>query len=226
MSIPFLDDAVAAVYPLIANLATFLHPVGGALAAVVLCTVTLRLLLLPLTMAAVRGERSRAVLAPRVAALQKRHAKDPARLRTELAELYQGAGTSPLAGCLPVLVQSPFFLVWYRVFTTHRIAGHPNVLLANNLLTAHLLGGGHLLAFLPLLAALVALGAVAVRRARHITAVTGAAAPRGILAALPFLSVLSALWMPFAAVVYLVTTLTWTAVENRVLRRGLPAVAP
>jgi YidC/Oxa1 family membrane protein insertase len=224
MSIPLLDDAVSAVYPLIANLATALGPIGGATAAVVLCTMLLRLLLLPLTLAAVRGERSRAVLAPTVAALQRRHANDPARLRAELSTLYQGAGTSPLAGCLPVLAQSPFLIVWYRVFTAPRIAGHPNALLAHNFLAATLFGGGHLLVFAPLLAVLVALGLLAMRRARHVAAVSGAPAPRGVLALVPFLSLVSAAWMPLAAVVYLVTTLTWTAAENAVLRRGLPAV--
>jgi YidC/Oxa1 family membrane protein insertase len=40
---------------------------------------------------------------------------------------------------------------------------------------------------------------------------------------LPYLSVLSVAVVPLAAALYLVTTLAWTAVENMVLRRGLPA---
>src|SRR6266540_1958892 len=62
MSIPLLDGAVAAVYPFVADLAAAVTPVG----AIVLCTAALRLLLLPLTRAAVRGDRSRAALARRV----------------------------------------------------------------------------------------------------------------------------------------------------------------
>jgi YidC/Oxa1 family membrane protein insertase len=62
-----------------------------------------------------------------------------------------------------------------------------------------------------------------VRRGGRVAAATGAPRPAGPLRLLPFLSALSALVMPLAAVLYLVTTLTWTAVENALLRRGLPA---
>src|SRR6266508_3358941 len=201
MSIPLLDGAVAAVYPFVADLAAAVTPVG----AIVLCTAALRLLLLPLTRAAVRGERSRAALAPRVAELRRRYGRDPVRLGTELSELYRSAGTSPLAGFLPVLLQTPAFVVWYRIFT------------------APLLAGGHPLVFLPLLVLLALLGWVAARRARRVAIATGTPPPRGVLSLLPYARLLAAPVTPLAPVVSLVTTLTWTAIENVALRRGLPA---
>jgi YidC/Oxa1 family membrane protein insertase len=221
MSIPLLDGAVSAVYPFVVHLAAVLSPVG----AIVLCTVLLRLLLLPLTLAAVRGERARVALAPRVAALRKKYGKDPARLGTELTELYRSTGTSPFAGFLPLLLQSPAFIVWYRIFTAPRIGGHANALLAHAFLGAGLSARlfDHPLAFLPLLAGLAVLAVVAMRRARRVAALTKVPAPSGVLAWLPFASLLSTLIMPLAAAVYLVTTLTWTAAENVLLRRGLPA---
>jgi len=222
MSIPLLDGAAAVAYPTVAGLAAWLHPVGGAAAAIVVCTVTLRLLLLPLTLAAVRGERSRAALAPRVAALQRRYGRDRTRFASELTALYRSAGISPLAGYLPLLGQALFFAVWYRFFTASRIGGHANVLLAHGYLADRLVGGGHPLAFVPLLVALVGLGLVALRRARRVAAATGTAPPGGLALALPFVSVAGAVVMPFAAVLYLVTTVSWSALENTVLRRGLP----
>ncbi len=72
MTIPVLDDVVAVVSPLITELAGLLGPVGGGAAAIVICTITLRLLLLPLTLTAIRGERARAALAPQVAELRPR----------------------------------------------------------------------------------------------------------------------------------------------------------
>jgi YidC/Oxa1 family membrane protein insertase len=225
MSIPLIDDAVSAVYPFVAGLAGSLHSVGGAAAAIVLCTVLLRLLLLPLTLAAVRGERARAALAPQVAALRDRHRSDPTRLATELSTLYRSAGTSPFAGFLPLLLQSPAFIVWYRIFTAPVIGGHANALLGYRFLGATLSARlfAHPLAFVPLLVLLAALGVVAVRRARRVAALTGTPAPRGVWTLLPFASLLGTLVMPLAAVVYLVATLSWTAVENVLLRRGLPA---
>jgi len=74
-----------------------------------------------------------------------------------------------------------------------------------------------------LLVAIALLALLAVRRGRRVAAATGVPAPGGVLALLPFLSPLSALVMPLAAVVYLVATLAWTAAENVLLRRGLPA---
>ncbi len=226
MSLPLLDDAVTFIYPLVAGLATALGPVGGASAAILAGTLVLRLLLLPLAVAAVRGERRRAVLAPQVSELRQRHNGDPARLAAETAALYRAAGTSPVAGCLPMLVQAPFLLVWYRVFTLPRIAEHTNTLLAHQFLgaplTAHLLTGGHLAAFVPLVLAIVGLALLAVRRAGRVAAATGVPAPTGPLRLLPFASLLSAVVLPLAAVLYLVTTLSWSAAENSVLRRGLP----
>ena len=227
MSIPLLDHAVYLLSPLVAAATTFLAPVGGAAAAIVLCTAALRVLLLPLTIAAVRGERSRAALAPQLAELQRRHGNDPARLRAEVASLHQKAGVPPLAGCLPTLVQSPVFMVWYRIFTASRIGGHPNVLLAHHFLGAalstRLIGGGHVLVFVPLMIILAVLGGLTVRRSRRIAATAGGTVPGGLLNLLPFVSLLSVLVMPLAAVLYLVTTSRWTALENILLRRGLPA---
>ncbi|MFF3864907.1 YidC/Oxa1 family membrane protein insertase [Micromonospora sp. NPDC001898] len=102
-------------------LADTLHPLTGGAAtavAIVLFTVAVRLLVSPLTLAQVRGERRRAVLAPQVRDLQRRYADDPARLRSELFGLYRSAGASPVAGCLPALLQAPFFLIMYRLFST------------------------------------------------------------------------------------------------------------
>lgn len=227
MSIPFVDGAIDAVYPLVTHLAGALAPVGGAAAAIVLCTAALRALLLPLTVAAVRGERGRAALAPKVRELQQRYGRDQARLSTELTELYRAEGISPLAGCLPALVQAPFFMITYRVFSASRIAGQANVLLTHQLfgvaLSTRLIGGGHPLAFVPFVAVLVGLGILADRRARRVAAANGAGVPSGIMRVLPYLTVASLLVVPLAAALYLVTTVSWTAVENALLRRGLPA---
>jgi YidC/Oxa1 family membrane protein insertase len=223
MSIPLLDGAVAVAYPLIAHVAAALGPVGGAAAAIVLCTVALRLLLLPLTMAAVRGERSRAALAPRMAQLRSRYGNDQARLRAELSELYRTERASPFAGCLPALAQTPFFMITYRVFTSPHVAGQANALLSHRLfgvaLSTRLIGGGHPLVFVPFLVALIGLGALAARRARRLAVASGAEPPAGIVNLLPYLSVASVLVVPLAATLYLTTTLAWTALETLLLRR-------
>jgi YidC/Oxa1 family membrane protein insertase len=223
MSVPLLDDAVRIAYPIVWHVATALAPVGGAATAIALCTITLRALLLPLTLAAVRGERARARLAPRIRELRKRYAKQPDRLREELVRLHRGAGVSPLAGFLPLLLQAPFFMVTYRLFVSGSIGGRVNGLVHSRVfgaeLSTRLLDGGHPLVFLPFLAALAGLAWLAVRRTRRLA---GPDAPRGVLALLPFGTLLTALLVPLAGVVYVVTTTAWTAAENILLRRGVP----
>jgi YidC/Oxa1 family membrane protein insertase len=219
MSIPLLDTAVASVYPVVWQVATLLAPAGGAALAIVLSTLAIRLALLPLSLAVARGERARAVLAPRVQELQRKHGKDPQRLRTELAELYASAGASPFAGCLPGLLQVPFFIVTYRLFTAPSIAGHANALLNSRFLgvelSTHLLGGGHPLVFLPLLAIIAGLAWLTVHRA---------GGPSGVSRLLPFGTVLTAAVVPLAAVLYLVVSTAWTAtVEAWLRRKAVPA---
>ncbi|KKK06160.1 membrane protein insertase YidC [Micromonospora sp. HK10] len=235
-----LHSAASAAATVVTWLADALAPLAGGAAtaaAIVLFTIGVRLLISPLTLAQIRGERRRTALAPEVRELQRRYADDPARLQSELFALYRRAGASPVAGCLPALLQAPFFLVMYRLFATGD--GHPGLLreeLFGVPLGWHLgdgLSGPVLAVFGVLLALLVALAWWSSRRARRAAAATGtiAGAPAEgpgaavlgrLVPLLPFSTVLVALVVPLAAVLYLVTTTGWTALEQAVLRRPQP----
>ncbi|NLU71222.1 membrane protein insertase YidC [Streptomyces sp. HNM0575] len=94
-------------------------------AAIVACTLCVRLALHPLARAAVRGERVRARLAPRIAELKRDHDGDQEGLRRELERLQEREGASPVAGCLPMLLQLPVFFAMYHLFTTDEaLLGH------------------------------------------------------------------------------------------------------
>ncbi|MGS2618036.1 YidC/Oxa1 family membrane protein insertase [Micromonospora sp. LZ34] len=239
-----LHDAVGAAGAALSWLTTLLEPLAGGtatatVAAIVLLTVAVRLLISPLTVAQVRGERRRAALAPQVRDLQRRYADDPARLQSELFSLYRSAGANPVSGCLPLLLQAPVLLVMYRLFSTaeggtglldERLAGVP---LGHHL--ADGLTGAVLPLFGVLLALLVALAWWMSRRMRRASAATGtvagapvegpgAATLGRLLPLLPYATVLVALVLPLAAVIYLVTTTAWSALEQLVLRR--PQQAP
>ncbi|SCG36880.1 YidC/Oxa1 family membrane protein insertase [Micromonospora echinaurantiaca] len=238
-----LHDAVGAAGAALSWLTALLEPLAGGAAtaaAIVVLTVAVRLLISPLTVAQVRGERRRTALAPQVRDLQRRYADDPARLQSELFGLYRSAGANPVAGCLPVLLQAPFLLVMYRLFSTaeggtglldERLAGVP----LGHHLTDGLAGAAGPL-FGGLLALLVMLAWWMSRRIRRAAAATGtvagapaegpgAATLARLLPLLPYGTVLVALVLPLAAVIYLVTTTAWSALEQAVLRRPLPVPA-
>jgi YidC/Oxa1 family membrane protein insertase len=230
------DVPVGAAYHLVSALAGILAPLPGGLAAaaaIIVFTMAVRLLVLPLSYYALRGEQARTRLAPQVQELRKHHAHEPQRLQRELSALYRAEGTGMFAGCLPALLQIPFFSVVYRLFVSHRISGRPNALLGHRLLGAplgaHWLGGpgpfsaqGAVFAVLFVLLTLVAV--LSLRAVRQIPQSEKLVAALGRL--MPFGTVLMAAVLPFAAGLYLLTTTAWTVTERTILRRAMTRGGP
>ena len=179
---------VGAAYHVVTAISAALTPLTGGLAvaaAIVVFTVAVRLIVLPFSYYAMRGQLTQARIAPQAQALRQRYAKQPERLTRELTALYRENGTGMFAGCLPLLLQWPFLSVMYLLFRSTSIGGAPNALLAHFLFGArlgrHWLGGagpfsaqGAIFAALFLL--LIALGWLAVRASRRLTA-SAATAP-------------------------------------------------
>ncbi|RZM27826.1 MAG: membrane protein insertase YidC, partial [Sphingomonas sp.] len=89
--------------------------VGNFGVAIILLTLTIRLVMFPIaqkqfaSMAAVRA------IQPRMKALQERYKDDKVRLQQEVMALYKAEKVNPLAGCLPTLIQIPIFYALYKV---------------------------------------------------------------------------------------------------------------
>jgi YidC/Oxa1 family membrane protein insertase len=238
------DGVVRAAYHLVSGFAVALAPLAGGLAAataIVLFTVAVRLVLLPLSYYAIRGQAAQARLAPQIMALRKRHARQPERLQRELTELYRREGTGMFAGYLPLLLQLPFFAVMYRLFRLGTIGGQANSLLSHGLLGAplgsHWLSGpgplsGQGVVYLGLFALLAGVIWVAARISRKAAAQPGgpAAQPGGaagvLLRAIPYATVVIAAVVPLAAGLYLLTTTAWAAAERAVITRKISPGRP
>jgi YidC/Oxa1 family membrane protein insertase len=230
----FLGVPVDAAYHLVSGLTGILTPVLGGLAAVaaiVVFTMAVRLLLMPLSLRALRGQAAQARLAPQLVALRQRYGKQPERLQREMAALYKREGTSMFAGFGPLLLQWPFLSVMYLLFRSPTVGGTANTLLTHDLfgvpLGAHWLSGaGHLglvsgqgVVFVGLFALLAGLCWLSARLGRLMTAqATGispaADRPALLVRALPYLTVVIAALAPLAAGIYLLTTLAWSLAER------------
>ncbi|GAA1995860.1 YidC/Oxa1 family membrane protein insertase [Nocardiopsis rhodophaea] len=229
--------AIAAVSTVLTTLTAAATPIAGAAGAavaVVCLTVLVRMAVLPLSVAQVRGEKARARLAPQLMALRKKHAKNPERMLAEQRRVYAEEGTSPLAGILPMFVQMPVFIVLNGVFTSATVAGAPNDLLLHTLsgipLGARLgdvIAGGLTPQVLVYAALLAVIAAVAWASRRWLTlpalkagAESGAPQLPGtrIMSYLPFGTVAIAAVVPLAAGLYLATTTAWTVAERLALR--------
>jgi YidC/Oxa1 family membrane protein insertase len=244
---------VDAAYHLVFGLTNVLTPVLGGLAAVagiVVFTMAIRLLVMPLSFRALRGQAAMAKLAPQVQQLRKRYGRQPERLQRELTALYAREGTSLLGGFVPLLAQWPVFSVLYLLFRSPTVAGAPNKLLSAHLfgvpLGAHWLTGAVALSaqsavFLGVLAILAVICWLSVRVARQAAAAVtptpalaqagaaggaGAARAVGLLGkVLPYVTVVIAAFAPLAAAVYLVVSVGWSVAERRVFAALRPASA-
>jgi YidC/Oxa1 family membrane protein insertase len=186
---------VDAAYHVVTAISAVLTPLAGGLAvaaAIIVFTVAVRLMVLPFSYYAMRGQITQARIAPQAQALRQRYATQPERLTRELTALYRENGTGMFAGCLPLLLQWPFLSVMYLLFRSTSIGGAPNALLARYLfgvrLASHWLSGAGPLStqgavFAALFLLLAAIGALAVRASRHLVppaeTVPGATAPAG-----------------------------------------------
>ena len=83
--------------------------------AIILLTVSVSLLLFPLTLKQTKSMKGMQEIQPAVKRLQKEYKEDREELNKRLMELYKEKGVNPAAGCLPMLVQMPIWFALYRV---------------------------------------------------------------------------------------------------------------
>jgi YidC/Oxa1 family membrane protein insertase len=82
--------------------------------AIVLLTMTVRLLIFPLFVKQVKSQRTMQMIAPRIRELKEKHKHDKQRLNAEMMALQKEHG-NPLLGCLPIFAQIPLFLALFGV---------------------------------------------------------------------------------------------------------------
>lgn len=103
---------------------------GNAGVAIILLTLAIKLLLVPLTLPALRNSRRQQELSPLIREIQKKHKGDRAAATAEQMDLYRQYGFNPLNGCLPTIVQIPiFFALWRAIIgLSHTAAGNDGFL--------------------------------------------------------------------------------------------------
>ncbi len=130
--------------------------------SIVSLVVLIRICLIPLFVKQIKATRNMQVLQPKMKAIQERYKNDKQRQSEEMMKLYKETGTNPLSSCLPILVQSPFFMSLYGVLhniaTNHQV-GVIHTSLLNSARQAHIFGAPLSAKFLDSPAKISALGA-------------------------------------------------------------------
>ncbi|MCQ2562358.1 MAG: membrane protein insertase YidC [Alphaproteobacteria bacterium] len=88
--------------------------VGNYGLAIIIMTLILRLLIWPLTRKSYTSTMAMQKMQPELQRVQKLYANDKARLQMEMMKIYQTHKTSPMSGCLPMLIQIPIFFALYK----------------------------------------------------------------------------------------------------------------
>ena len=99
-------------YPLFGFL-TGLVPHG---IAIILLTIIVRLVLSPVLYKSYVSQAKMRVLKPEITALNEKYKNDATKRQQETMKLYTKAGASPVAGCIPALLQMPVFFALFYFF--------------------------------------------------------------------------------------------------------------
>jgi YidC/Oxa1 family membrane protein insertase len=97
------------------------HVTGNYGWAIVLVTIGINIVLFPLRLTSMKSSRKMQAIQPLIKEMNERYKglslKDPrqAEKNQEMMDLYKKHGINPLGGCLPMLIQLPFLVAFYKV---------------------------------------------------------------------------------------------------------------
>jgi YidC/Oxa1 family membrane protein insertase len=202
--------------------------------SIILLTITVRLVLLPLTLRQVRSMQRLQVLAPEIRALQAKYKDDKQRQQQEMMKFYQQNKVNPLASCFPLLFQLPFFIsLYYMLRTDLRIDICGEKAVACGDVAGHSDSGQFLFihditnrATGATLVVLVILYVGSQLGSGLLSSATMDRNQRMIMLGLPIVFVFFIINFPAGLMVYWITTNLWTIVQQLIVRRTVGPVRP
>lgn len=81
--------------------------------AIILLTLTVRLILLPINVSSYRSMKKMQQIQPLVKEIKEKYKEDPKKLNEETMRLFTQNKVNPFGGCLPLLLQFPIFISLY-----------------------------------------------------------------------------------------------------------------
>ena len=93
----------------------FFELTGNYGIAIILVTICIRIAFFPLANYGFRSMAKMKVLQPEMARLKELYKDDKMKLQQEMMSLYKKEKVNPVSGCLPILIQIPFFFAIYKV---------------------------------------------------------------------------------------------------------------
>ena len=191
--------------------------------SIIFLTFCVRAAILPLTFRQVRSMQALQRLQPEMKRIQERYKEDKQRQQQEMMKFYQEHGVNPLASCLPLILQLPFFFSLFYLLRSETfkadIKGEESFLFIPNLaepLTGHPAA----------LAVMIVLYVGTQLASSLLTAMSADPNQRRLMLALPFVFVIFVFRFQAGLLVYWVTTNVWTIGQQLLIKRFLPPPEP
>ncbi|MDR2353673.1 MAG: membrane protein insertase YidC [Deltaproteobacteria bacterium] len=89
--------------------------VGNYGVAIILVTILIKICLWPLTAKSYKSMKEMQKLQPQMQRIREQYKDNPQAMNQEMLKMYKTHKVSPLGGCLPMVLQIPFFIAFYRV---------------------------------------------------------------------------------------------------------------
>src|SRR4051812_326491 len=221
----------------------FFHDtVGVSWGTSIIClTIVVRAALVPITVKQFKSMQAMASLQPEIKKLQAKYKDDKQRLNQEMMRFYQENKVNPFASCLPLVLQLPVFISLFYMLrhdlrfdicpNTQKIAeaaGKQVPIACGPVPEAHFL-------FIPDITARATGSVLVVLLILYISSqllssllmpATVDKTQRRLFMALPFIFVPFIKNFPAGLIVYWITTNSWTAVQQFLVRRHIGPITP
>ena len=229
--------------------------------AIILLTVTVRIVLLPLSIKQTRSMREMQMIQPEIKKIQTKYKGNRQKMNEEMMALYKEHGVNPLGGCLPLLLQMPVLIGLFYVIRNPLNYLEGGTKLAQDLME-HALSvnqfigirldctaqqvlqsepsqaipnvscGDGFVDAIPYLVMVLLMGFTTWYQQKQMQATRGQATDataqqmQTFAKVMPFLLMVFAFSFPSGVVLYWLTTNLWTIVQQRIMLKAAPPIAP
>ncbi|MDF2376359.1 MAG: membrane protein insertase YidC [Verrucomicrobiales bacterium] len=107
--------------------------VGGYGLAIILITLMIRLIIWPVYAKSARSMKRMSKLTPMMKEIREKYEDNPQKMNEETMKLYRTYNINPLGGCLPMFIQLPIFLAFYRMLWSAAELRHESFLWVDDL---------------------------------------------------------------------------------------------
>lgn len=103
------------VYDIVSSIGTEPQNFSFYAMAIIITTIIFKLILLPISLHQSKSSKKMNEIQPKMKEIQTKYKNDPQTMQAKMTELYKEHKYNPASGCLPLLIQLPIILAFFKV---------------------------------------------------------------------------------------------------------------